>query len=236
MRKEEKESAELFKKYLQKEYSDINYRSGNDPPDIVFEIDGFIWAVEHTRLFQYIDENGKKLSRVGVDKSIMNLERQLNNRLNKNLNSSWIISIDSPIKKKELKIIENRILEVIQKNLDESSFRHSHGKVCLEKTDQENNQIIIISIPSPSSRIPQSDQLTCDIQGQVDFALKKILHDKCDKMGRLKNYDKRILLIENQYMFTTRENINKSLRKFVSLIKGIDEIWVMSLSEIYRLY
>ena len=127
-------------------------------------------------------------------------------------------------------------LEVIQKNLDKSSFRHSHGKVFLEKTDQENNQIIIISIPSPSSRIPQSDQLTCDIQGQVDFALKKILHDKCDKMGRLKNYDKRILLIENQYMFTTRENINKSLRKFVSLIKGIDEIWVMSLSEIYRLY
>ena len=76
MRKEEKKSAELFKRYLRKEYTDVDYKPGNDPPDILFEVDGYKWAVEHTQLFQYIDQEGKSLSRVGVDKSIINLEKQ----------------------------------------------------------------------------------------------------------------------------------------------------------------
>ena len=185
MRKEEETSAELFKKHLQKEYADVNYRSGSDPPDIVFEINGCKWAVEHTRLFQYVDEGGKTLSRVGVDKSIINLEKQINNRINKNLNSSWIISIDTPIKKNELKIIEDRILEMIHKNLGKSSFKHSNGKIYIQKIDELNKPLIFISIPSPSSTIPQSDQLTCDIQGQIDFAIKKILTDKCAKIKKL---------------------------------------------------
>ena len=135
-----------------------------------------------------------------------------------------------------MKIIEDRILEMIHKNLDKSSFKHSYGKIYLQKTDQLNNQITIISIPSPSSRIPLSDRLTCDIQGQIDFAIQKILNDKCAKMRKLKNYDKRILLVDNHYMFTTKENVNKSLRKFKSIIKVIDEIWILSRREIYRVY
>ncbi len=236
MRKEEEVSAEVFKKHLQKEYSEVNYRSGNDPPDIIFEIDGSIWAVEHTRLFEHIDKNGKSISRIGIDKPLLNLEKRLNIKLNKNLNSSWIISIESPIKNKEMNKVENRILEEVQKKLAKSFFNHSNGKVYIEKINQKNNQILIISIPAASSKIPQSDKLSCDIQGQIDFALKKILNDKCEKMDRLTNFDRKILLIQNQYFFTTKENIMKSLHKGESQIWGIDEIWLLNSSEIYRLY
>lgn len=235
MRIEEEKAAELFKEYLQKLYSNVDYKPGSDPPDIVFEVDGYKWAVEHTRLFEYIDKDGKEISRLEIDQHIIDLENQLNKSLKNNLNSGWIISLYSPIKKKELKTIEEQIRKVIDEDLDKVSFRHTDGKVYMEKIVKGENQIILISIPSPLTKIPHSDKFTFDIQGQVDFSFKKILNDKCHKMARLKNYDKKILLIENQYMFTTRENINKSLSKSKSQIEGLDEIWILNKNEIYKL-
>ena len=63
MREEEKYCANKLREYLTSQGWNAVFKDGSDPPDIEFVVDGDHWAVEHTRLFQYVDQSGNKLSR-----------------------------------------------------------------------------------------------------------------------------------------------------------------------------
>ena len=72
LRLEENFAAERLQKTLTELGVTSTWKPGDDPPDLVFEVERFgRWAVEVTALYQYIAKDGKEESRAAVTEPLI---------------------------------------------------------------------------------------------------------------------------------------------------------------------
>lgn len=236
MREAEKKSANILESFLKKEGYKVSFEDGTDPPDIVFYVNEEKWAVEHTQLHQYSDFNDDEISRVGIDSQIVSFEEYINQQMKNELKNKWILAIKGPISKNNLVKIEKEVTEIIYKEDNNSSFKISNTLYSLEKVINENPKIVLYSILSPNSRIPNSAVLTCDIQEQINYSVDRILNAKLSDFQQMVSYVKKVLLIESQYMFSTQENVKKSFSGYPDLLEIINSVYLINYEGVHLIY
>jgi hypothetical protein len=236
MRESEEISAKILSAFLKKAGYKVYFEDGDDPPDINFYVARKKWAVEHTQLHQYTDFNGNEISRIGIDSKLFSFEKYINQKFKNELEYQWILAINGPITKNQILKIEQEVVNILQKEKNKKPFKHSNKLYSIEKQINKNPKIVIFSMLSPSSRIPESENLTCDIQGQINYAVDRILRLKRPKFQRMVSYDKRVLLIENQYMFSTQENVTTGFSAYPGSLKEIDSVYLINYEDVHLIY
>lgn len=231
MREEEKYCANKLREYLVSQGYNAVFKDGSDPPDIEFTVDGHRWAVEHTQLFQYV-ESGKELSRNYIDATNLAVEPRLLEKTNGKRKSGWRLALYGHIEPKKFKLIERTAIKsIIADSIDPFSIISSQLAELI-KVEDSNCQIIVYSMLPPSSKVPKSKSLSADIQATIDYAFQRILTSKAPTLGQLKEYDKRVLLIQSQYMFVNNSNLTKSVSTHIALKNGIDKIFLITSEEV----
>lgn len=227
MRPEERRAAKRLKAFLEAGEHTVSYEQGPDPPDIVFHVDGVAWGVEYTQLFQYVDGGTGELPRPSIDAPAFYLEKRLRQRTEGQRKSGWILTLLGPINLKQRRAIEQAAEQAIL-NDDPSYFDGIHiDEVGLKRVQDDACTIHVISGLSASSRIPGSNRLTADIQGQIDYAIGRILDEKVSILKALSDYDKRVLLIERRYPFGNPSNVAQSIRSYAHPSIGVNLIFLI---------
>ncbi len=230
MRESEKRAAERLKIFLQENRHPVRFEfeSGSDPPDIVFDVDNSKWAVEHTQLHPYVDSGGNELSGLGVHSVAYNIKERLQKKTEGKRNSSWVLGIIGPLTSKQRSLIE----EAAEKSILCDSIDYfadiSEKQAILEQKSNGCNTIEVISALSGSSQLPNSNHPTANIQAQIDYAIERILKEKAPILTTLTNYDKRVLLIESQYIFARQDNVSQSIQTYSNLTGGVDLIYLVT--------
>lgn len=228
MRLEERWCAERLRAFLENGITRISIEPGADPPDIILLVGTERWAVEHTTLQQYADHGGEEISRPGVDGAAIKLVERLTVETARTRRSGWIMVIDGPLPRSDLRAIEKAARNAIEKNDSMLFAGISPRKSTLEQTSDANLRIQLISMLRPGSRIPGSVRLTADIQAQVNYALERILREKCPVLGAEIAYSRRALLLQNGNPLANSDNVARGLRKLSELATGIDMIFLLS--------
>ena len=71
-------AGELLKEFLiTRGHQIVSWDRSDDPPDLVFQIDGQRWAVEVTRVDARVDDRGKNKSRYDVDIKLLKFGMKL---------------------------------------------------------------------------------------------------------------------------------------------------------------
>jgi hypothetical protein len=227
MRPSERRAAKRLKAFLEARGHIASYESGPDPPDIIFYVDGVTWAVEHTQLHQYVDSGNGELSRPSIDARAFDLVKRLRRRTEGQRESGWILALFGPVNSKRLRAIECAAEQTILKD-DPNCFESVQtDEVRLIRVQDDACTIRVVSGLSAHSRIPGSNSLTAHIQRQIDYAVRQILGEKIPVLDALGGYDKRILLIESQYLFANPTNVSQSIQSFAPLV-GVNLIFLVT--------
>jgi hypothetical protein len=228
MRESEKRAAERVKIFLEENGHSVSFESGSDPPDIVFDVDNSKWAVEHTQLHQYVDSEGNDLSGLGVHSVAYDIKERLKKKTDGKRKSSWVLGIIGPLNTKQRSLIE----EAAEKSILHDSIDYfadiSEKQAILERKSNGCKTIEVISALSGSSQIPNSNHPTANIQAPIDYTIECILKEKAPILKALTNYDKRVLLIESQYIFARQDNVSQSIQTYCDLADCIELIYLVT--------
>lgn len=213
---------------------------GPDPPDVIFQVDGARWGVEHTRLFQYVDGEGVELSRQSVDAQACRLENWLSQRTEGLRKRSWLVCLIGPLNSEQLKAIREPIAEAIIR--DDRDYLFEKDPRWLERNqfdliplgEDDECFVGVLSELSLLSTIPESGRPTFDIQGEIDYQVRRAVKKKVPRLEAISEYDKRVLLLESEYSFTTPANVARSLRSHVGLSMRVDLIFLVTGESVTR--
>lgn len=228
MREEEKYSANKLKEYLVSRGFNAVFKDGSDPPDIEFTIASQRWAVEHTQLFQYVDQSGIPQSRSKIEAINSQIEQRVRKQTEGHRKSSWVLVLYGVAKPKERKKIEQLATQSI---LADSVTAFSAIPPLLAELRQipdSQGRFLGFSMLPSGSKVPSSNRPTADIQATIDFAVQTIFQKKAPTLKQLSGFDQRVLLILGQYMFVNNRNISVAVTNNTSLRNGIDKIFLVT--------
>jgi len=238
VRPEERCAAERLKAFFETNGHIVSYKPGPDPhapPDIVFRADEATWGVEHTQLFQYVEGGNGELSRLDVTKPLCDrLKEQLLQETKGERKSSWRFFLLGPLNPKQLRAIKQAAKWAILKD-DPSYFEDFQtDEVKLKRVQDDACTIYVICGLSASSRIPGSNRLTADIQGEIDYTISRILRQKGLRLEALSGYDKRVLLIDSEYFFADPANVAQAIRSSAALSSGWNLIFLITYKSVTK--
>jgi len=102
----------------------------------------------------------------------------------------------------------------------------------LRNIPDSKGRLSVYSMLPPGSKVPKSNSYTSNIQATINYAVETIFQKKAPTLVQLTKYDKRVLLIESQYMFVNSRNLSLAAASNDSLRKGIDKIFLVSPDEV----
>lgn len=186
----------------------------NSFPDFDFNVDGEKWAVECTDLHQYIEQDGKTTSRLGVDRGLERLCEAISCKAKPGTNRRYVISAFGPGLNVERKDIEQRALDYIRSgrmerealDLPEINETDPAKAEVLRKVAEEQAEVHITAFPEevpityiygPDGAAKNADgkHMAADIMATLRFGVKRILDEKLPKLAQCTSYQRRILLV-----------------------------------------
>lgn len=228
MREEEKHSATQLRNYLESRGLNVAFKEGSDPPDMEFQVDHQKWAVEHTQLFQYVDQGGTPESRMRIDAINLTLEDRLRQSTEGRRLASWVLALHGLADPDVRRDVERSATECILAD-SLGAFSGIPTKVAeLQRIEDPRAQIHVLSLLPPGSKVPNSDRYTADIQATINYAIQEIFRNKAPVLSQLTEYDCRVLLVQSQYMFLNMNNASSAAAEHASLRSGIEKIFLVT--------
>jgi hypothetical protein len=227
MRNEEKYCAIELQDHLVYQGHVASFKDGSDPPDIEFVVDGKLWAVEHTQLFQYVEQSGEEASRAKIDSINLAVEDRLRAKSEGNRKASWLLALYGLIPSSDLRLIEDAALASILADSTSLFSTVSNHLAELRRVDDSKGRLFVFSMLSPATRVPKSAKVSADIQATIDYAIQNIFKAKAPTLSQLTQYHNRTLLIQSQYMFCDARNVGNAVSKYSLLRNGIDNIFLV---------
>ena len=90
----EETAANSLKQWLTKSGHRSEWKEGNDPPDLVFEVEGLsCWAVEVTELQQYFDQNDEPSERTTIEQALLRICDNVRAKISNELQRTYWLNI-----------------------------------------------------------------------------------------------------------------------------------------------
>ena len=232
MREQERYCAIQLRDYLVSQGINAAFTDGSDPPDVEFQVGDQRWAVEHTQLFQYVDRKGVAESRMRIDTINLKFEDRLLARTNDQRKSSWVLALHGVADATMRRDIEDSATQcILSDSLD--AFSKIPSKVAeLRNIPDSKGRILVLSILPSGSKVPNSNRYSADIQATVNYAVQQIFRKKAEALSKFSEYDRRVLLIQSQYMFLNLRNLKRAVIEHASLKSGIDKVFLVTPTEV----
>ena len=210
--------------YLTRRGLQFSCKEGENPPDLVFSVEGEKHAVEVTELHQYVDSGGEK-STITVEHRLFHLVNKIDRETSKR-NRGYIVFLKGPLTEDQ----EREILAKAKQHILASKaelFSIGEKKECeVTPNSGKDTALAWIIFVDGTAKNPDSDVMLADIQGSIDYALGRILKEKVPRLKQFASWEKRVLVIVSEYFFADDENVRVGLQKRSAEIAPIDEVYL----------
>jgi hypothetical protein len=227
---------EFAAKRLQQTLTDLGVKStwepGDDPPDLVFEVEGFgRWAVEVTGLHQYITKDGKEESRLAVTEPLIGMCERVQDKGADLSNARYLITGMGPLKSPSLREVEKRAVAYIRSG--KSDEEALDDDKCIRISRQKLPVQVVWSVGLDSRTMGSTGSIAADIRENVKAAIDRILKEKLPKLNTLTGYDRKMLLILKQYMFAEPYMVSEILSARSLTREQVDAVLFATESEVH---
>jgi len=194
LRPEEEFAAMMLQETLTELRVKSTWEPGDDPPDLVFEVEGFgRWAVEVTALYQYITKDGKEESRAAVIEPLIKMCDRVQAKVTNLTNSSYVMTGMGPLRSPSLKEVEKRTIAYIRSGKsDEEALDDDR---CILISRQKRPVQVMWSVGLDGRTMGAGGSSAAYIEGTVAYALDRILKEKLPSLATLTGYDRKLLFI-----------------------------------------
>lgn len=214
MKQSEFTSGMLYKSLLEERCSSVSWARGDDPPDFVFTCDEVGHAVEVTELHQYLDVQGKEMSRAHDDEAIEDICESCEKELGPALHRTVSVVVSSPLGKGELQSLRDMILSYVREDKEETEWLFVRDDCWLESWVEDEPTIGAAVIPAAHSCIPGSRTLSINVQASTDYALDRILSAKLPRLKAFSQFPERVLIIYPRDPRCSRKHVQCSIRRY----------------------
>jgi hypothetical protein len=192
---------------------------GNDPPDLVFEVEGLgCWAVEMTELQQYFDQNDEPSERTTIEQSLLRICDNVRAKISNELQRTYWLNIHGPIAYRSIRKIERRAIDYVRSGKTEEEVLDDLGRARIKTFPSPPRFVITVGLDQ-SVHGGVGESPTADIHVNHRCSLKRILKKKLQRLAALTMYQRRILLIWNSYYFGNPVTVRDALAD-ISLSAG----------------
>ncbi len=238
LRPEEERAA----KKLQETLAYLGFKStwepGDDPPDIVFEVEGCgRWAVEVTGLHQYITKDkkdkkdGKEESRLAVTEPLIKMCDRVQAQVADLSNSGYLIMGFGPIRSPSLKEIEKRAVAYIREGKSDEEPLDDDNRIRISRHKRPVQVEWAIGLDGRT--MGAGGAISADLKATVTYALDRILKEKLPSLATFTGYDRKMLLIDKNYFFADPEIVREILSER-SLTRGqVDTVMLVTESKVH---
>ena len=208
-----------------------------DPPDLCFLVqrEGVKeqkWAVEVTRLFQYVDWKGKEQNSRGLEALIDDLCSRLSAVVPDQAASGYRLCVSGPFDLDFLKIVEQRAIAYVKSGkTDEEYLDFPEGakeywallsnpdcKEIGEQLAQGHCHFSIYACPETkkvqsttwfhaSALTPDGEESAGNIRAVLDYTIRRILDAKVPRLKTLTGYQQKLLVIVQDYIFAEPDRL-----------------------------
>jgi len=189
-------------------------------------------AVEVTTLHEYFEHEGKEYPRLAFEKAIHSICYEAETKLKGSLSNRIDAVISFPISKQQ----ERSLFKEIEKfaNADSGKTIKLFGRTDCWLSSFEDNvpRIRSFTIPSAKSIIPRMNKIGANIRASIDYAVKRILIEKSERLTSLSSFNERVLIIFSYHTFGSAERVQISIDKQKTRIKGINKIFLANNEQI----
>jgi len=223
MKRSEEWAWAKLSQYLTRRGLKFSCKEGENPPDLVFLVEGEEHAVEVTELHQYIDA-GREKSTITIEHRLLRLVKKIDDETAKR-SRGYVVSLKGPLTESQERKILAKATDHILAAKDEplQIGEKDECEVTLKTGDKTLGSIIIVN---GTAKTPDGNAMLADIQGSIDYALRRILKEKVPRLSQFKQSKKRVLVIVSEYFFADSENVRVGLQKRSGEIAPIDEIYL----------
>jgi len=225
---EMKESEEWAKaklsEYLALRGLKFSCKKGENPPDLVFSVEGEEQAVEVTELHQYID-SGREESTITVEHRLFGLFKRIDRETAKR-SRGYVVSLKGPLMRKQAQKILAEAKSHILASRGEPLSIGDKGECKVTPRRTGDTALSWIIMVDGTARTPDGNIMLADIQGSIDYALGRILSEKVPRLSQFAHWEKRVLVMVSEYFFADSENVRVGLQKRSGEIAPIDEIYL----------
>lgn len=210
IRPDEHAAALMLKGMLDKLGVHSEWKPGDDPPDLVFEVENLgCWAVEVTGLHQYFAKAAGSESRRAVTEPLIKTCERIQAQVSSQVNSDYLIEGFGPVERPSLREIEKRAVAYILGRKSDEQKLDDDGRVRIRRVTSPVRVGWMVGLHH--STLGPRGTLAADIRANITFALERILEAKLPRLASLKTCDRRLLLITKNYLFAEPEMIREIL-------------------------
>ena len=191
----EEPAANLLKQWLIRAGHQSEWAEDDDPPDLVFEVEGLgRWAVEVTELQQYFDQDGEPSERTTIEQSLLRICDNVRAKIGNELQRTYWLNINGPVARKSLRKIERRAIDYVQSGKTEEEVLDNNGRARIKTFPSPPRFVGTVGLDQ-SVRGGDGESLIADIHANHQCSLRRILKEKLRRLKNLTMYQRRILLI-----------------------------------------
>ena len=208
------------------------WKPGDDPPDIVFEVEGLgRWAIEVTSLYQYITKDGKEESEAAVTEPLIKMSERAQAQVTDLSNSDYLIMGFGPILSPSLRELEKRAIAYIRSGGSDEEALDDDKRIRISRQKRPVQVGWAIGL---DGRTPGAGgTMSADIEGAVTYALDRILGEKLPSLAALAGYDRKMLLILKNYFFTEPELVSEILSARSLTREQVDTVLLATESKVH---
>jgi hypothetical protein len=245
MRKEEEVAASAFDQWLnERGWTTKWHPVTHDPPDLHFHVSKGnreqVWAVEVTRLLQYVDSDGKEVNARAIEALVDPLCKQLKSVVPTEAKIGYMLLVAGPFSPKILKAVEQRAATYIKSGKTEEECldfeevleeelagipKDARTPEILEAAkswvkpkarffilgDPEIRSITSLTWFHASARTPDGTALAGHIKSTLKFSVQRILKAKLPRLQKLKDCQRKMLLIVQEYDYAEPDRVEEVL-------------------------
>jgi hypothetical protein len=229
IRGEESQAAERLVDFLRTTgRQQVSWIPGSDPPDLVFTVDCQRWAVEVTRTNQQVRTRTRNfsMSRHGLDETLTKLGCTIKNDVANHCRHYYTLHLSAPASE-DLESYRRRVRGAVVKHIKAGStatLRLDPGELAAHAGTAPGIGVIV---GSHKAHTPSGGQLT-DVAANLREMLEEAWERKRPKFESLQGYDKRAMILFNQYLFADPHDVAALLPHVIGEAQQIELVFFWS--------
>lgn len=228
-KRSEKIAAEEFAVFLRDRGRACSFRRGDNSPDWEFTVGEESWAVEVTELHQQVmDPQGNIRSYQSIVRGLQDMSNKIGRQVEGKTARHYQIVAQGPISPSDRRRVVTEAVNHIWSEQTEESRLGPGGQVSIRCFDGESGVPGAISfLLGLRSDLKSGDgaSLRYDLQKSVKFSIEQCLKKKVPRLGALRSFDRRVLLMWSELsVFSVEELVKSAIRLSTPSESAIDGI------------